>query len=871
MYLLWSVLFVLVTCMFAKDDRICSLQGRFNLPELMQSGDIIIGGIFPIHYRGIPPRTSYQTQPETPRCLDFSLRAFRWVQLMIFAIEEINNDPSLLPNITLGYNIYDSCATPALAVRATLTILNGQEENVTLSRSFVEEVTKTGACVAFAEYLPKFNDKEKILQQVELIKNTKVKVILVFAPERDLNFLVEELVRQNVTGLQWLASEAWSTAALLSTAANSEIMGGTLGLAIRRADIPGIKQFLVRLHPSKYPGNEYVKQLWEAAFHCTWTSHNDTENARLGPLKHLCTGQEDLKVAQNAFTDETQLRVSYNTYRAVYAVAHSIQNMLQCQNGQGPFVNKTCPDISKLKPWQVLHYLKKVKFTTAFGDEVRFDVNGDPPATYDLLNWQRVPYGNMKYIKVGEYDASVGTDNQLVIEKEGIVWSGGQKMVIEAKCSESCLPGTRKGARAGEPICCYDCIPCAEGEISDEIDSVDCLTTIQPNLSFHEEPSPPVCDGFNSRSFRWMQTMIFALQEINKDPMLLPNITLGYNIYDTCTTPTHSLRAALTLASGPYEDASNSNCEGTSSIPVIVGDSGSTQSLVVARTMMSFNIPMVSYFSSCTCLSNRNEFPAFFRTMPSDAYQAKGVARLVQRFGWTWVGSIAGDDDYSHNAIQAFSDEVRKLGVCIAFTEVIPKGPFENQACANIFDVQPWQLVHYLKEVRYAIKLGEEIYFDENGDIVAMYDIVNWQKNEDGSVKFVHVGHFDSATDSGQDLVVNEKTIIWAGGKVEAPESLCSKHCLPGTRKAIRIGEQICCFDCLPCADGEISNETDSLNCVPCALEEWSNPQRNECIPKEIDYFAQQLGHDEGRTDLVISDADKAIKVIKEGSSQGII
>ncbi|GCB70454.1 hypothetical protein scyTo_0005680 [Scyliorhinus torazame] len=493
--------------------------------------------------------------------MPFNLRAFRWVQLMIFAIEEINNDPSLLPNITLGYKIYDSCATPALALRAALTILNGQEENVTLSRcnggspvhaliadagstqsitiartaglfgipmisyfssciclsnkkefptffrtipsdyfqvaafvqlvkhfgwtwlaafgsdddyghlgisAFVEEVTKIGACVAFAEYLPKFNDKGKILHQVELIKKTKVKVILVFAPEIELNFLVEELVRQNVTGLQWLASEAWSTAALLSTAANSEIMGGTLGLAIRRADIPGIKQFLVRLHPSNYPGNEYIKQLWEAVFHCTWTSHNDTENARLGPLKHVCTGQEDLKVAQNAFTDETQLRVSYNTYRAVYAVAHSIHNMLQCQNGQGPFVNETCPDISKLKPWQVLHYLKKVKFTTAFGDEVRFDVNGDPRATYDLLNWQRVPNGNMKYIKVGQYDASVGTDNQLVIEKEGIVWSGGQKMVIEAKCSESCLPGTRKGARTGEPICCYDCLPCAEGEISNQ-------------------------------------------------------------------------------------------------------------------------------------------------------------------------------------------------------------------------------------------------------------------------------------------------------------------------------------------------------------------------------------------------------------------
>ncbi|XP_067897796.1 extracellular calcium-sensing receptor-like [Heterodontus francisci] len=522
---------------------------------------------------------------------------------------------------------------------------------------------------------------------------------------------------------------------------------------------------------------------------------------------------------------------------------------------------------------------------------------------------------------------------------------------------------------------------------------------IKPNLSFSAEPALPVCDGFNSRSFRWMQTMIFTLQEINKDPVLLPNITIGYNIYDTCTTPTHSLRAALTLASGPHEDISNYNCKGTSSIPVIVGDSGSTQSLVVARTMMPFNIPMVSYFSSCTCLSNRNEFLAFFRTMPSDAHQAQGVARVVQRFGWTWVGSIAGDDDYGHNGIQAFSDEVRKLGICVAFTEVIPKvysrqkilqitetiktstarviivfalegdiyplirevvkqnitggtigfaihraeipglrnfllqahpfktqnnpfvkelwetifkcsfgmavkhkgqqvsmlsqkkctgseelnhtyniysdvselrisynvykavytishalhnlyscengnGPFDNQTCANIFNIQPWQLLHYLREVRYTSKLGEEIYFDKNGDTVATYDIVNWQKNEDGSVKFVHVGHFDAATESGQDLVLNEKAIIWTDGKIEPPESVCSKNCPPGTRKAIRNGEQICCFDCLPCADGEISNGIGSLNCIPCALEDWPNLQGNECIPKEIEFlsFEEAMG-----------------------------
>ncbi|XP_069755239.1 extracellular calcium-sensing receptor-like [Narcine bancroftii] len=513
-----------------------------------------------------------------------------------------------------------------------------------------------------------------------------------------------------------------------------------------------------------------------------------------------------------------------------------------------------------------------------------------------------------------------------------------------------------------------------------------------------------------------MQTMLFTVQEINQDPSLLPNITLGYNIYDTCTTPVHSLRATLSLASGPSEDLSHYKCKGASSIPVIVGDSGSTQSLVVASTVMPFKVPMVSYFSSCTCLGNRNEFPAFFRTMPSDVHQARGLAQLVHRFGWTWVGSVAGSDDYGRSGIQAFSEQVSRLGVCIAFTEVIPKvysrqkilqiteairastarvivmfaiegdayplireivkqnitgrqwiaseawvtsalmatrenflslsgtigfaihrgeipglrdflleahpfktpnnifvkelwettfkcsfrtlaelkkqwevasslkrcsgledlnstyniysdvselrisynvykavyavahalhnlhtceqsrGPFDNGTCANIFNLRPGQLVHYLEGLRFISKSGEEINFDENGDSVAAYDIVNWQGSEEDSVKLVHVGRFDATSETGLEL--NEKDIVWAGGKTEVPLSSCSKSCPPGTRRASRSGEQICCFDCLLCADGEISNATDSLNCVPCSPEDWPNSLRNECIPKPIEYLS---------------------------------
>lgn len=43
---------------------------------------------------------------------------------------------------------------------------------------------------------------------------------------------------------------------------------------------------------------------------------------------------------------------------------------------------------------------------------------------------------------------------------------------------------------------------------------------------------------------------------------------------------------------------------------------------------------------------------------------------------------------------------------------------------------------------------------------------------------------------------------------VQVPISQCSAPCSLGSRQARRPGEPHCCFDCLPCADGEISNQT---------------------------------------------------------------
>ncbi len=66
-----------------------------------------------------------------------------------------------------------------------------------------------------------------------------------------------------------------------------------------------------------------------------------------------------------------------------------------------------------------------------------------------------------------------------------------------------------------------------------------------------------------------------------------------------------------------------------------------------------------------------------------------------------------------------------------------------------------------MRDVRFTVKTGEEIFFDESGDPVARYDLVNWQPAKDGSLQFEHVGLYDSSLPSQQRLQVNQENILW--------------------------------------------------------------------------------------------------------------
>ena len=79
-----------------------------------REGDIMLGGLFSVHQ-----------PPEKPgsQCGETNLRELGRMQAMIFAIERINNDTSLLSNISLGYDIRDYCGNLSKAARLVYKLL----------------------------------------------------------------------------------------------------------------------------------------------------------------------------------------------------------------------------------------------------------------------------------------------------------------------------------------------------------------------------------------------------------------------------------------------------------------------------------------------------------------------------------------------------------------------------------------------------------------------------------------------------------------------------------------------------------------------------------------------------------------------------
>uniref|UniRef100_A0A674JHS8 Metabotropic glutamate receptor 4 n=1 Tax=Terrapene triunguis TaxID=2587831 RepID=A0A674JHS8_9SAUR len=182
-----------------------------------------------------------------------------------------------------------------------------------------------------------------------------------------------------------------------------------------------------------------------------------------------------------------------------------------------------------------------------------------------------------------------------------------------------------------------------------------------------------------------LEAMLFALDRINNDPDLLPNITLGARILDTCSRDTHALEQSLTFVQALIEkDSTEVRCI-NGGPPIItkpervvgvIGASGSSVSIMVANILRLFKIPQISYASTAPDLSDNSRYDFFSRVVPSDTYQAQAMVDIVKELKWNYVSTLASEGSYGESGVEAFIQKSREDGgVCVAQSVKIPREP----------------------------------------------------------------------------------------------------------------------------------------------------------------------------------------------------
>ena len=173
--------------------------------------------------------------------------------------------------------------------------------------------------------------------------------------------------------------------------------------------------------------------------------------------------------------------------------------------------------------------------------------------------------------------------------------------------------------------------------------------------------------------------MVYVIDKVNANITLLPNISLGFEIYDSCSYDAIALQASLQMVP-LVEGTSAFVCNDTMESPVfgIVGAQRSSSSMQAALVLGHYHIPQISFLSTSDELSNIDRYPYFLRTVAPDRFQVQVMVDMIRHFGWKYVSFLNSDDSFGKSAQRSFRQQADELDICLGIVRTISLYADEN-------------------------------------------------------------------------------------------------------------------------------------------------------------------------------------------------
>ncbi|XP_060546974.1 vomeronasal type-2 receptor 26-like [Pantherophis guttatus] len=345
-------------------------------------------------------------------------------------------------------------------------------QNPKKGKSFIqnklEKFSKKGICFDFMEEMP----MESVINNIEIQLNSYVllykaimrstaNVVIIYGESDNMVFLrivpfgseYEEMPMKRKDKVWVMPAQMEFTSVPFQRHRSLDFIHGALSLAVSSKEILGFKKFIQMRKPSSEEEDSLTRVFWENAFECSFPNAGLNEDSN-----NQCTGEESLETLPESVIESSITGHSYSIYNAVYAVAHALQAMLSSKSRK----RGNIWELSQ-QSWQCWR-------------NGYFDKRGELPTGFDVINWVTFPNQSFHRIKIGNIAPVTLHENLLTIFAEEIIWPPMFNQVQPfSMCNPPCSSGWSKIKIEGKPFCCYDCLKCPKGKISNKTDADDCF------------------------------------------------------------------------------------------------------------------------------------------------------------------------------------------------------------------------------------------------------------------------------------------------------------------------------------------------------------------------------------------------------------
>ncbi|XP_036028247.1 vomeronasal type-2 receptor 116-like [Onychomys torridus] len=341
-----------------------------------------------------------------------------------------------------------------------------------------QEMDRHRVCLAFVEMIPDIpitSYYEPSITTHEKIEKSPANVVIIYGDHESLHGAITIIAAQLLNTKVWVLNSQWDETSL-TTSLIFDTFHGSLIFAHHNIEVSEFRKFIQTYNPSKYPEDYFLAKFWNTYFNCSFS---------VPDCKILgnCLPNASLEMLPKNIWEMDMSEESYNLYNSVYAVAYSLHEMALQEiqinpHGYGEIYNF---------PWELHPFIKNIQYKNGAGNIVCLDSQRELDAEYDIINIWNFPESLRRKMKVGTFSPKAPEGQELHLSDHMIQWAIRFTELPRSVCSESCVPGFRKSPQEGKPVCCYDCTPCPDNEISNETNMDHCVRCPENNYANTEQ------------------------------------------------------------------------------------------------------------------------------------------------------------------------------------------------------------------------------------------------------------------------------------------------------------------------------------------------------------------------------------------------